>query len=538
MRHRLMALALVCGLVVAACSSGGSGSGGEEGGGDAFSIGIIEPEHLFPPTTNATNDMQVLFVLFTGLVTYDPLTARPANVVAESITSPDQQNWTIKIKGGWKFHDGEAVTAKSFIDAWNFGAYAPNAAGNSSSFAKIVGYDDLQGDPTATPAVAPRAQEMAGLRVVDDTTFTVALEEPFSQFPLTLGFQAFYPLPRVALADPKKFEESPVGNGPYQMDGTWRHDESIRVKRYPDYQGPPAAPGAIEFKIYVKKETAYRDFQAGALDITTELPAQEIPGAKKAYGERYVEQLSSGLNYLGLPIYQPAFARKEVRQALSLAIDRKEIIDKIYGGDKDPAHSIVFPALPGTRTDACKLCDLDVDRARRLLAQGGGWQGGTLHIWFATGRDHEAAMEAVANQWRQNLGIADVKFETPEFAVFFGAVKAHEVTGPFRLNWLMDYPSPQAYLQPLFSSASSSNRAGYANPRADELIAEGDRAPSIEAGLPSYQAAEDLILDDMPVIPLWFAKNQAVHSERTDNVVIDLLGRVQVQDVSVVGGGG
>lgn len=526
---------MVCGLLGAACNSGGSEPEGQGEADRSFSIGIIEPEHLFPPTTNATNDMQVLFTLFTGLVEYDAQTAKPADAMAESISSSDQKNWTIKIKPGWTFHNGEAVTARSFVDAWNFGAYAPNAAGNSSTFAKIEGYDDLQGDPAATPPVPPGAKEMSGLAVVDDTTFTVALKEPFSQFPLTLGFQAFYPLPRVALEDPKGFEEAPVGNGPFMMDGRWRHDEGIRVKRYPDYQGPPPAAEAVEFKIYVAKETAYRDFQASALDITTELPSQEIPGARQTYGERYVEQLSSGLNYLGLPLYQPAFARKEVRQAISLAIDRQLIIDKIYGGERDPARSIVFPALPGTRPDACEICDLDVARARRLLAQGGGWTGGTLHIWFATGRDHENAMESVANQLRDNLGIADVKFETPEFAVFFGAVKAHEVTGPFRLNWLMDYPSPQAYLAPLFTSASSSNRAGYANPKVDELIAAGDRAPSIEAGLASYQEAEDLILDDMPVIPLWFAKNQAVHSERTDNVVIDLLGRVRVQDVAVVG---
>jgi ABC-type oligopeptide transport system substrate-binding subunit len=534
-RRGLLTLVVVSGLLVAACSSGGSETEGGGGGEKAFSIGIIEPEHLLPPTTNATNDMQVLFVLFTGLVEYDAQTAAPANVMAESITSPDQQEWTIKIKGGWTFHDGEPVTARSFVDAWNFGAYAPNAAGNSSSFAKIEGYDDLQGDPAATPPVPPPAREMSGLRVVDDTTFTVRLVEPFSQFPVTLGFQAFYPLPRAALDDPKRFEEQPVGNGPFMMDGPWRHDESIRVKRYPDYQGPPPAADAIEFKIYVKKETAYRDFQSGELDITTELPATEIPGARETYGSRFVEQLSSGLNYLGLPLYQPAYARKEIRQAISLAIDRQGIIDKIFDGEKDPARSIVFPALPGTRTDACKLCDLDVDRARALLAQGGGWKGGTLHIWFAIGRDHEQSMEAVANQLRTNLGITDVKFETPEFAVFFGAVKAHQVTGPFRLNWLMDYPSPQAYLAPLFGSKSSSNRAGYANPKVDELVAAGDRAPSIEEGLKYYQEAEDLILDDMPLIPLWFAKNQGVHSERTDGVVIDLLGRVRVADVSVVG---
>jgi ABC-type oligopeptide transport system substrate-binding subunit len=529
-----MAVAVAASLLSAGCSTGGSDTKGEGQGGTSFSIGIIEPEHLLPPTTNATNDMQVLFVLFTGLVEYDAQTAAPANAMAEAITTSDQQEWTIKIRPGWTFHNGEPVTARSFVDAWNFGAYAPNAAGNSSSFAKIEGYDDLQGDPAATPPVPPRAKGMSGLRAVDDTTFTVRLVEPFSQFPITLGFQAFYPLPRVALENPETFEESPVGNGPFMMDGPWHHDESIQVKRYPGYKGPAPAADAIQFKIYVKKETAYRDFQAGALDVATELPSQEIPSARQTYGRRFVEQLSSGLNYLGFPLYQPAFARKEIRQAISLAIDRQGIIDKIFDGQKDPARSIVFPALPGTRTDACKLCDLDVARARQLLAQGGGWSGGTLHIWFAIGRDHEQSMEAVANQLRQNLGIADVKFETPEFAVFFGAVKAHQVTGPFRLNWLMDYPSPQAYLQPLFASMSSSNRAGYANPRVDQLIAAGDRAPSIEAGLESYQAAEDLILDDMPVIPLWFGKNQAVHSERTDGVVIDLLGRVRVQDVGVV----
>ena len=525
-------------LLLAACR-GAPGAGDGQGKAPAqrsareFSIGIIEPEHLLPPTTNATNDMQVLFVLFTGLVEYDAQTAEPVNAMAESITSSDQQTWTIRIKPGWTFHDGEPVTARSFVDAWNFGAYAPNAAGNASSYAKIVGYDDLQGDPGATPPVPPRAREMSGLVVVDDTTFTVHLKEPFSQFPLTLGFQAFYPLPRVARSDPKAFEEAPVGNGPYQMDGRWRHDEGIRVKRFAAYQGRPGVADAIEFKIYLKKDTAYRDFQAGVLDIATELPADEIPAARRANGSRYVEQQSSGLNYLGFPLYQAAFQRKEIRQAISLAIDRQEIIDAIYGGDKEPARSIVFPRLPGTRADACRLCTLDVVRARQLLAQGGGWTGGPLHIWFATGRDHEASMEAVANQLRRNLGITDVRFDTPEFAEFFSAVKAHQVTGLFRLNWLMDYPSPQAYLQPLFASTSSSNRTGYANPRVDALIAEGDRAPSIQAGLVSYQAAEDLILDDLPVIPLWFGKNQAVHSRRTSGVVIDLLGRVRVQDVRV-----
>jgi ABC-type oligopeptide transport system substrate-binding subunit len=144
-------------------------------------------------------------------------------------------------------------------------------------------------------------------------------------------------------------------------------------------------------------------------------------------------------------------------------------------------------------------------------------------------------MEAVANQLRRNLGITDVKFDTPEFAEFFSAVKAHRVTGPFRLSWLMDYPSPQSYLGPLYTTGSASNRTGYSNSEVDQLIAQGDRAPTIEASLKAYQAAEDLILEDMPLIPLWYGKTQAVHSERVERVVIDPFSRVRVQDVRVVG---
>jgi ABC-type oligopeptide transport system substrate-binding subunit len=99
----------------------------------------------------------------------------------------------------------------------------------------------------------------------------------------------------------------------------------------------------------------------------------------------------------------------------------------------------------------------------------------------------------------------------------------------------MDYPSPQSYLGPLYTSGSASNRTGYSNKEVDRLIAEGDRSPSLEASLRAYQAAEDLILEDMPLIPLWYGKTQAAYSERVERVVIDPFSRVRVGDVRVVG---
>jgi oligopeptide transport system substrate-binding protein len=539
-QSRTSAVMVVAYLLLAgtACAGGGSdrtqrAAEGKVSGG-SFSLSIGEPEHLLPATTTDSNGGQVLSALFTGLVEYDPQSAQPHNAMAESITSADQRTWTIRIKPGWTFHNGEPVTAASYVDAWNFAAYAPNAAGNASFFSKVEGYADLQGDPKASPPVPLRAREMSGLAVVDDTTFTVRLADAFSQFPLTLGYWGYFPMPTAGLTDPKAFEQQPVGNGPYQMDGAWKHNESIRVKRFPGYQGATPSAEAVEFRIYSSVDTRLRDLQGEDLDIATGIPTEELPAVRAQFGRRFVERDSSTFNYLGFPMRDPAFARRELRQALSMAIDRDAIVKAIFSGSKQPAGSLISPLVPGSRRDACAACQFDPARARALLAQAGGWSG-PLRLWFAAGQKNEPAMEAIANQLRQNLGIKDVVFESPELPALFSAVKARTVTGPFFLNWVMDYPSPQSYLEPLYFSTSSSNRTGYVNPAVDQLIAEGNRAPSMEAGIKSYQAAEDIILEDMPVIPLWFGKTPAAHSGRVERVVIDPFSNIRVQDVAVVG---
>jgi oligopeptide transport system substrate-binding protein len=107
--------------------------------GGEFVVSAAEPEHLVPANATTTRDGQILSALFTGLVEYDLQTAEPRNAMAESISSDDQRLWTIRIKSGWTFHNDEPVTARSFVDAWNFAAYAPNANGNANYFSKVAG---------------------------------------------------------------------------------------------------------------------------------------------------------------------------------------------------------------------------------------------------------------------------------------------------------------------------------------------------------------------------------------------------------------
>lgn len=536
MRNRKRSLALVAAsmagaLLIAACGGDGDDTGEPAATGGTFSVYIGEPEHLVPTNTNESEGGQVLSALFTGLVEYDPETTQPRNAIAKEITSTDNTKWTIKINEGWTFHDGTPVDSASFVDAWNFGALSTNAQGNSYFFDKIVGYEDLQGD--AEKKVKPKAEKMSGLKAVDATTIEVTLNAPFSQFPLMLGYTAFYPMPKAAFADIKAYEQKPIGNGPFEMVEAWKHNEYIKVKRYEAYKGDNKAKAdAIEFKIYSELKTAYTDLKGGNVDIMDSVPPENITEAKQTFGDRYIERASSTFTYLGFPTYNDKFKNKKLRQAFSLAINRQEITDKIFSGTREPALSVVSPVVAGSRKDACKYCKYDPAQAKTLLAEAGGWSG-TLTLWFNSGAGHEDWVQAVSNQLRTNLGIKDIKFQSLEFAQYLPKLDNEEVTGPFRLGWAMDYPSPQNYLEPLYGKGGSSNNFGYDNPAFDKLIDEGNRAPSIDAGIAKYQAAEDLLLEDMPVIPMFFGRITGAHSEHVDNVVIDAFGRVILEDVTV-----
>jgi ABC-type oligopeptide transport system substrate-binding subunit len=526
-------------LLITACggNSGDSGdkstSGAKSGG--SFSLYIGEPEHLIPQNTNESSGSEVLNALFTGLVTYDQKTtelqvgdnAPDAN--AQSIESTDQTNWTIKLKDGWTFHNGEPVDAASYVRAWNAGALSTNAYGNSYFFENIVGYEDLQADEGKTP----KAKELSGLKVVDATTFTVQLKAPFSQFPLTVGYNAFYPLPKSYEADPKAFEEQPVGNGPFQMDGAWAHNQSIKVKRFDAYKGNKAKADGVTFAIYSDINTAYNDLLAGNLDIMDSVPPEQLASAKKEFGDRFIERPSSSFTYVGFPTYDKKFSDPKLRRAFSMAIDRQPIIDAIFNGSFQPAKSVVSPVVAGSRPDPCGVnCKYDPVAAKKLFDEAGGYSG-TLTLWFNSGAGHEKWMEAVSNQLRTNLGIKTIKFKSLDFAEYLGLLDAEKVTGPFRLGWVMDYPSPQNYLEPIYGTTGSSNNFGYSNPKVDDLIKQGNAAADVDAGIALYNQAEDLILQDMPVIPMWFGKVQGAHSDKVDNVAISAFTNINTSEITV-----
>ena len=562
LRTKWIAGAGLVALAVAACGGDGDpgdepdGSGGTDGGGggtlDYYSI---EPAFLFPGMTNETSGSAVLNALYSPLIDYDKETGDPVPVVATEVpTSEDNINWTITINEGWTFHNGEAVTAQSFVDAWNWAAYGPNAANNGYFFgpgmADVVGYADVQsgedpdGEEGPEEAPAPASDAMSGLVVVDETTFTVELAQPFSQFPLMLGYTAFYPVPAECVADWEPCNETPIGNGPFMMEGSWNHDQGISLVRYEDYAGEtqPSIDG-IEFVIYADPATGYLELQDGQLDYMTALPPDELANAREQFGDNFIDEENSTFQYVGFPLWDDRFGgtpedsyggegKANLRHALSMAINRQELNDQVFDGAFAPADSLVSPVVQGYREGACGVyCEYDVAAAQELYEQSDKIEG-TINFWFNEGAVHDQWLTVVGNYWNTAFGI-EYELQARVWADYLQAQSDHALDGPFRLGWVMDYPSAQNYLAPIYGEGSGEGNFGYVNDEVNALLSEGNSAATIEEGLALYNEAEDMILEDMPNIPMWFGRTLGAYNENVANVSVDKFGNLDLTAVTV-----
>lgn len=533
---RVLAPLAAAALVLSACADNGTtsesppetgeGTGAEEpppAAGGEFTIHNCEPQNLQTGNSSEVCGSRVLEQLYSGLTAVDYDTAEIIGVVATDWESDDAQSWTFTLRDDFTFHNGEPVTAQTFVDTWNWVVNPDNAQGQEAFFDKIAGYQEV---------VDGAATEMSGLSAPDDTTLQIELTEPFSPLPAMLSYTAFYPLPAVAFEDIAAFQEAPIGNGRYQMDGVWEHDVQIAMTRYEDWPGEnPGVADRIVWRIYSDLNTAYLDAQAGSLDILSGIPPERLATVENEFGENYQQDPSSSFTYLGFPLYDEQWADVDIRRALSLAIDRQTIIDTIFNGALEPATGVIPPVLSQYRGDACDVCTYDPERAAQMYADAGGPS--ELTLWFNSGAGHEEWTEAVANMWQQNLPIDSINFESLEFAQYLDLHAQENITGPYRLGWVLSYPSPQYSMEPLYGTGADSNYARFSNEEFDSLIDQANAEPDEDAADSLYQQAEDILMQEMPVIPLWYGMTTTVHSDNVSNIIVDPRTFVRVEAVQV-----
>jgi oligopeptide transport system substrate-binding protein len=519
-------------LVLAACGGGsGSGSSGEVDTNGTFTVYGTEPQNtLIPTNTNELGGSKAVDPMFSQLVAYRGDNGQPYDLMAESITTTDSKVYDIKIKQGWKFHDGTEVKAKNFVDAWNYGAYAPNGQINSSFFESIQGYEDVHpADENAKPAT----DKMSGLAVKGDYEFQVTLTAPFSVFATKIGYTAFAPLPDMFFADPKAFGSHPIGNGPMKFVSRTPNVD-IKLTRFDDYKGQDKVKFKdLAIKIYASQETAYQDLLSNRLDFIETLPPSALAGGKyKAdLKDNLVIGHLLGISTISLPYYVPGYDNLELRKAISMAIDRTQITKTVMNDTYVPADGYLSQGIEGYRPGVCQFCKYDPAAAKAAF-QNSGFKGKLTIASNADGGRKEPLV-AACNSIKNVLGVECDFVPATDFGQWRSIVTGHKLTGMGRSDWSADYPSIENFLNPLYRTGASSNDSLYSNPAVDALLRQADATPDKDAAIKIYQQAEDLIAKDLPSIPVWDEKGVAAKSDHVKTVTLDFRRRADYSSVEV-----
>ncbi|WP_031467940.1 peptide ABC transporter substrate-binding protein [Sciscionella sediminilitoris] len=526
----VLVLPVVSALVLAGCGGGGGSSSGD---GVISLLGNDPQNPLIPTNTQETEGGKIVDAMWSGLLKYNPDTGKAENEMATSIT-PSEKNtvFDIKFKKGWKFQDGTEVKADNFINAWNYGAYAPNGQNNADFFSDIKGYSDVHPEDEKAK---PTADKMSGLQKVNDYEFKVTLSSPNITFKQKLGYTAFYPMPDSFFKAPDKnkwAKDKPIGNGPYSF-VEYKPSVETKLKRFDQFSGPDKPqPKEIDFKVYQNQDAAYRDLQAGNLDFMEVVPPSALAGNK--YKTDLDGRVLNGPlmtdEAIAIPEYlkEPAFKNPDFRHGISMAINRAEISKQIFNGSREPIDGWLPTSVPGVQKGACgEFCQYNPQKAKELIQKVG--FKGTIPILSNADAGHKEWIEAVANSINKTLEGTGVKAQfspVPTFQVLRQQEAGKQLAGWTRSGWNFDFPSPDSQLAALYKTGGSTNITDYSNPKFDQLLEQAREAATDDEANKDYAEAEKMLAADMPQIPLWSETGTAAYSDKIKSVKENKMKRV------------
>lgn len=532
LRKRLAALvaAGLC-LVLGACgTSTSSKPSGESGGNSVITVNNVEPaQGLIPTSTNDLAGWKIVTQLFEGLVTFSN-TGALIYADAQSITpNADATQFTITLRPGLVFSDGTPITAETYARSWSFGANAANGQTGSAGFSTIEGYDRLQdehGDPHA---------QLSGLKAIDARTLQVTMATPDSSFPYKVGDVAFLPIPTASLDHIEDFGKHPVGNGPYRL-ASWDHDQAIRLVPNPHYTGPRKAVNAgVTYRLYTQLDSAYSDLESGNLDVLDTIPNSALTTYQ--YDDRITAFNKPGPGFKSFTIPQNLahFSEEEGqlrRTAISLSIDRKTIVTKVLHGTAEVATDFTAPTITGHNT-TLKGSDVlrrNATKAKELWKRADAMSpwGGTFRLAYSADSGNKPWVEAITNAVSNTLGISASPYAFPTQKEFSGAVHDRTIHAAFTQGMQSDYPHPEGYLVQAYSSASADgkglNNGDYRSAAFDRFMDRAARETKLESSLVHYHASQELLLHDLPVIPLWYANVTAGAGKQMRHVSFNYMG--------------
>ena len=443
--------------------------------------------------------------LFEGLLVPGPK-GELAPGAAESWTvSDDGRTYSFKLRADGRWSDGTPVTAQDFVYSWRRLVDPRTAAPYAYFLDRVVGAKAVR--------LGQKPVEALGVRAVDDRSFEVSLVGPTSYFLSMLTNNSTFPVSRANVEQDGDAFTKPghlVSNGAYVLaeDVPQSH---MTLRKNPQFHD--AANVKIDTVRYVVTEDVDSElsrFQAGELDVTTEVPSQQVPALRQSHADQLHIAPYLGIYFYAINLtHEPWKSSPELRRALSLAIDRDVIVDKVAQGNQIPAYSFVPPGtdgFPAWQPEEAGWTQARRDaEAKALLAKAGYGPDRPLQvkITYNTSENHKKTAVAIAAMWKQKLGV-DTTLENLEWSTYLTVHHQKQFQDFARTGWIGQYNDANFFLELERSGIGELSTSEYANPAFDALLdqASAETDAGKRAGI--LQQAERLMIADTPVIPLYF----------------------------------
>ncbi|HEY4552705.1 MAG TPA: glutathione ABC transporter substrate-binding protein [Bacillaceae bacterium] len=527
----LLAMTLVFSMFLAACAGGSKtgSSDGKKGGGDSkeeakaggdLVLAILsDASSLDPHGSNDVPSSNVQANLYETLVNRNEDNEIEPGL-AESWEPVDEVTWEFKLREGVKFHDGESFNAE----------------------AVKANLDRIRDKDVASPRFF-LFEMIKSVDVVDDTTVRITTEYPFAPLLAHLSHNGG------GMISPKSIEEdynamkegkdpgsvisqNPVGTGYFKFD-SWKPGQEIKLVRNDEYWDKPAKVDSVTFKVVPESATRIAELETGNAHIADPVQPNEVKRVNDS-GEAEVNQkASSSLSYIGFNTEKEPFNDVRVRQAISMLVNKDEIIEGVYEGFGIPAIGPLAPGIFGY-DDSVKPIEHNVEKAKELLKEAGYENGFKTSIW-TNDNPQRVNMAVLLQETLKQVNI-EVNIEQMEFGAYLEKTAAGE-HDMFILGWSNPTGDADYGMYALFHSSQKGdpgNRSFYSNEEVDKLLDEGRRETDAGKRAELYKKVQDHLVEDAPMVYIHHQEYLTGVSKKIQGFSIDTSGIYQLKDVSFV----
>ncbi len=483
-----------------------------------------EPSSLDLHTVTGQPELRVIGAIFEGLVL--------RGINGGAIRPGAAKTWDISDSGKtYTFHlrplkwsNGSALTSKDFLKSWRR-FIDPTTASEYSSLLKVVKNGTVVREKKLPP-------DSLGISAPDDSTFIVRLEFPVGFFLDLCAFEPFFPVPVDTISKYHEKWTAPehiASNGPYLLKD-WKRNVEIELVKNPNYwDAENIHLDAIKIKPVEDQLTGYNMFLGKEVDWIFSIPPSKLEASKKM--PEFFTHTMFGTYFYIVNCKSPGYDSKELRKALSYAIDRQKIVDRVQKQIPSVATGFVPPT---TGYAAMGLQLFDIQKAKEFLVKSG--YSSTkppphLQILFNTADTHRDIAEVIRQMWKENLGL-DAEIVNYEWKVYLQNTKNLAYPSVARASWIGDFPDPISFLE-LYTSDNLNNRTGYASPAYDAAIKESWQISDANKRMEKLKECEKMLMEDMPILPIYYYALTELRNPAIKNAAPNPLGMYSWKDITL-----